>query len=218
MSTKGRAYIAGPMRGKADHNFPAFKAAAEDLRAQGWQVTSPHELDEQEGFDPSNGVTAEQYAHFLARDIQTLSRGIDTLFLLPGWEDSPGARAEFAYAQAIGLDILAYGTEERVVNPRTGGAKGRKAERYELVPWPAMGAVARVYAHGARKYDEWNWLRGYAWSLSIGAAFRHLAAFTAGEDNDPESGLPHPAHVVFHMLALITFMRLHPDLDDREAS
>jgi hypothetical protein len=105
--------------------------------------------------------------------------------------------------------------EVRVVNEQTGGEKGRKPERYGLLPWDAMDEVARVYAHGASKYADHNWRKGFDWSLSIDAAFRHMAAFAAGEDNDPESGFRHPAHAVFHMLALITFAAEHPELDDR---
>lgn len=108
-------------------------------------------------------------------------------------------------------------TEERIVNPRTGGEKGRKPQRFELIPMGAMGKVAEVYGFGASKYADHNWRRGYDWSLSLGAAFRHMAAFLEGEDLDPESGLPHPAHAVFHMLALLTFMVEHPELDDRVA-
>ena len=105
-------------------------------------------------------------------------------------------------------------SEKRITDPETGGMKGRKDERFDLLPWTAMEDVARVYGMGAEKYEDWNWAKGYDWSLSLGAAFRHMAAFGAGEDTDPESGLPHPAHAVFHMLALITFMQTHPDGDD----
>jgi hypothetical protein len=105
--------------------------------------------------------------------------------------------------------------EERITNAETGGEKGRKPERYDLIPWAAMDDVARVYAMGAAKYDDHNWRKGYAWSLSIGAAFRHLSAFAAGEDTDAESGESHLAHAAFHLLALLTFRDEHPELDDR---
>jgi hypothetical protein len=105
--------------------------------------------------------------------------------------------------------------EVRVTNPDTGGEKGMKPERFGLLPWGALGTVARVYHYGAGKYAPHNWRRGYAWSLSYEAAFRHLAAFVEGEDLDPESGLPHLAHATFHLLALLVFMVEHPELDDR---
>lgn len=37
-------YIAGPMSGKKDYNYPAFEAAAAEIRAAGYNVISPHEL------------------------------------------------------------------------------------------------------------------------------------------------------------------------------
>lgn len=45
-------------------------------------------------------------------------------------------------------------TEVRVVDPKTGGEKGQKPERYDLIPWLAMDEVARVYAFGAKKYTK----------------------------------------------------------------
>ena len=110
------------------------------------------------------------------------------------------------------------GEEERVTNESTGGAKGQKPERFSLVPIPAMDHVARLYAAGAEKYDAHNWRRGYDWSLSYDAAMRHLTAFWDGEDIDPDWGdknIPHLAAVVFHCLAMLTFMENHPELDDR---
>lgn len=105
--------------------------------------------------------------------------------------------------------------EERITNAVTGGEKGRKPQRFELMPMGALATVAEVYGFGAEKYADHNWRKGYDWSLSLGAALRHMASFVDGEDLDPESGLPHPAHAAFHMLAVLTFMVEHPELDDR---
>lgn len=105
--------------------------------------------------------------------------------------------------------------EVRVVDPVTGGAKGTKPRRYELLPWDAVGQIAEVYAFGATKYDDNNWRKGYKWSLSFGAMVRHLEAFWNGEDTDPESGLPHLAHAGFHILALLTYSTDGKGTDDR---
>ncbi|MHB1850453.1 MAG: DUF4406 domain-containing protein, partial [Acidimicrobiales bacterium] len=48
--TLGRIYIAGPMRGVKDWNFPAFDAARDLLVAAGWEVVSPADLDRAGGF------------------------------------------------------------------------------------------------------------------------------------------------------------------------
>jgi len=106
-------------------------------------------------------------------------------------------------------------SEVRVRNERTGGEKGSKPERMDLVPPRPLLAVSRVYSFGATKYADWNWAKGYAWSLSYAACMRHLLAFWNGEDNDPESGEPHLAHAAFHLFTLLQFMQDHRDLDDR---
>lgn len=96
-----------------------------------------------------------------------------------------------------------------------------KPERVELIPVEPLLALARVYDYGSRKYDPNNWRKGYAWSLSYAACMRHLLAFWNGEDNDPESGLPHLAHAGFHIFSLLQFSsddERYADLDDRYKS
>lgn len=224
-------YLSGPMTGYPDYNFPAFREGAQALRAAGLTVVSPAELDEVAGVEPhpeGDGLTPEEYAGFLARDVEVMAREhVRAVVVLPGWERSGGAKTEVAFGRAIGAAILALPSltevpemvpttgEVRVVNAETGGMKGRKPQRYELIPWNAVGAIAEVYAFGAQKYDDHNWRKGYDWSLSFGALLRHLTAFWEGEDLDPESGLPHLAHAGFHVLSLLTFMRERPELDDR---
>jgi hypothetical protein len=76
--------------------------------------------------------------------------------------------------------------------------------------------LANVYGMGSRKYDRGNWRKGYAWSLSIDALWRHTVAWLVdGEENDPESGLPHKAHACWHAHCLNDFYRLRLGTDDR---
>ena len=105
--------------------------------------------------------------------------------------------------------------EERIVNPVTGGAKGRKLARHELLPPEALTAIAERFGLGAQKYEDNNWRKGYSWSLSYGALQRHLLAFWGGEDLDEEFGDSHLAAAGFHILVLLSFMENHPDGDDR---
>ena len=107
--------------------------------------------------------------------------------------------------------------EIRVTDPDTGAQKGSKPERFDLIPTEPEKWLARVYGMGAAKYDDHNWRKGYAWSLSYAAMMRHLNAFWSGEDLDPESGLPHLAHAAWHCFTLMTFMTEHPEKDDRYA-
>ena len=108
-------------------------------------------------------------------------------------------------------------SEVRTVSS-TGGEKGVKDARFDLLPPAPLHAVANHYGIGARKYEDRNWERGYEWSKSYGALQRHLNAFWSGEDIDEETGSPHLAAAAFHVLALMEFGRTHPEFDDRPAT
>ena len=51
--------------------------------------------------------------------------------------------------------------------------------------------TAKILGYGAEKYEAHNWRIGIPISRYFSAAQRHLLAWNDGEDNDPESGLPH---------------------------
>ena len=106
-------------------------------------------------------------------------------------------------------------TEEIRVTSATGGEKGTKLARYDLLPPEALRSLAELYGKGAEKYAAHNWRRGYDWSLSFAALQRHAWQFWNGEDCDAETGAPHMASVAFHALALITFMAEQREYDDR---
>lgn len=102
-----RVYLAGPMRGLPGLNFPAFDAATEDLRARGFDVFSPAEVDrELDGLDPEKDLP-RSIAHYMARDLPAVCKA-DAIVLLPGWQRSAGARLEAHVASAIGLPLLRY--------------------------------------------------------------------------------------------------------------
>jgi len=128
------------------------------------------------------------------------------------WEDLNSMYGFDAQTHVVDLDVQ---EEIRVVNAETGGEKGSKMERFDLVPAEPMRQIARHYGVGAEKYSERNWERGYDWSLSIAALERHLNAWKAGEDIDEETGSNHLTAVAFHVLALLQFTEEHPELDDR---
>lgn len=101
-----KIYVAGPMRGIPEHNYPAFIAATADLRAQGHEVFSPVEWDIKT-HGPS-GCNAGEFdlRAALAADLEWICRSADAVALLPGWENSKGAQAELATARAIGLVVV----------------------------------------------------------------------------------------------------------------
>lgn len=300
-------YIAGPMRGVQEFNFPAFDEAADSLYDAGYTSFSPADHDRISGFDPtgltgfeSPGELGFNLRGALAADLEWLTQNADIICLLDGWEHSKGARAELATAAALGLragtldqilsgeglpdaaDVLhdadlAYAREveelrspmaivavaddppnldpnRTVIIPRlndlaseiyqdrldrqnaeteafsamlnklppevrvtsaTGGEKGDKLARFDLIPTGPLWKVAELYGRGAKKYAERNWERGYDWHLSYAAMMRHANAFWSGVDVDAETGAPHLASVVFHALALMEYGVTHPEFDDR---
>jgi hypothetical protein len=115
--------------------------------------------------------------------------------------------------QALGA--LRQRGEVRVTDPDTGGQKGMKACQVGALDPVALEQVGLVAGYGTHKYDRYNFLKGYAWSLSVDALFRHLVSFLMGEDLDPESGLPHTAHAAWHAMALTSFLVRDIGKDDR---
>lgn len=104
-------------------------------------------------------------------------------------------------------------------DPLTGGQKGAKPEAFGLLPINPLKEVAKVYGYGATKYSENNWRKGYKWTLSVSALFRHITAFLLGESVDKESGCHHLAHATFHLFLLMEFERLGlgtMDIPERE--
>jgi hypothetical protein len=134
-----RVYIGGPMQGFPQFNFPAFYAAAEALRAAGYDVVSPAELDDQEdkglAMASTDGVLKpdqKTWGDYLARDVKLLADdGIQGIIFLPGWQKSKGAKLEAFVGM---LAKLEFATLEWVEND------GQKPEL--VVTDRALGWVA----------------------------------------------------------------------------
>lgn len=126
----------------------------------------------------------------------------------------------------------------------TGGQKGVKLERFDLIPQGPLVKLAEHFGRGALKYDEHQWRDGYEWSKSYSAAQRHWSAFWSGEDydvcsNHPEecshepapgqntilffehdtcynhTGSHHLTAAAWHSFVLLEFTETHPEHDDR---
>lgn len=93
---RNRVYLAGPMTGIVEHNYPAFHRAAVEYRALGFDVVSPAEIH---GND--FGKTFDEY---MAADLAALET-CGKIVLLEGWQNSKGAKMELAYALAVGLAV-----------------------------------------------------------------------------------------------------------------
>ena len=85
----------------------------------------------------------------------------------------------------------------------------------DLLPTEALVEIAKGFSFGAKKYGRFNWRKGLVYSRVYSALQRHLTAWNAGEDFDPESGLTHLAHAGCNLMFLLTYLQEHPELDDR---
>ena len=67
---------------------------------------------------------------------------------------------------------------------------------FTLLPWDSVENIVEVLEFGAKKYSRDNWRYvDDAKHRYTKAALRHLIAYTKGEIDDPESGMPHLAHL-----------------------
>lgn len=90
-----RIYIAGPMTGHPESNYPAFNAMAARLRALGHHVENPAE----------NPMPAcRSWLGYMRMAIAQLVT-CDAVALLPGWGASKGAVIEAQLARALHLGI-----------------------------------------------------------------------------------------------------------------
>lgn len=97
-------YLAGPMTGIPQFNFPLFQRAAQELRDNEFEIVSPAELDSDEitqaalaskdGSPGSGSTNGETWGDFLARDVKLIADLVGGVIFLPGWEKSRGARLE----------------------------------------------------------------------------------------------------------------------------
>lgn len=110
---RGKVYLAGPMTGYPDYNYPAFYQGESILMAKGFQVVNPAKLDSLTTMDlldagldpdaPGGLVDGSALPVYLRRDFKELVH-CDGIVLLDGWHDSAGANAELAVACWMDLD------------------------------------------------------------------------------------------------------------------
>jgi hypothetical protein len=110
-------YLAGPMSGVPQFNFPEFDRVAGVLRDGGYNIVSPAELDDpadrRDALSSAHGdhqdVKGKQWSDFLARDVVICAmptcRGA---VLLPGWEKSKGAQLETFVLDRLGKPLFLF--------------------------------------------------------------------------------------------------------------
>lgn len=86
---------------------------------------------------------------------------------------------------------------------------------WHLLPVEAMEEIVKVLQFGATKYAPENWRKGLSWDETYDSLMRHLIAWKRGEKVDPETGLPHMAHVLTNAAFLMSFELTNTGTDDR---
>jgi 1-acyl-sn-glycerol-3-phosphate acyltransferase len=94
-------YVAGPMTGLPEYNYPAFHHAADELKQAGYIVLNPADNEELN----TSGQT--QSWNWYIRHALRMLLDADGLALLPEWENSRGAQLEVHLAHAIGMPARA---------------------------------------------------------------------------------------------------------------
>ncbi len=112
------------------------------------------------------------------------------------------------------LTVPSAATSKVDTNPKT--AFGAVKAPMGLIPVSALVHEAEVFRLGAKKYGPLNWRKNpVSASTYLDASFRHWALFLDGQDNDPESGASHLAHVRACMAILIDAKEHGTLIDDR---
>ena len=91
-----KLYLAGPMSGLPDFNYPTFDRYAKLLREKEFEVFNPAEAH--------NGETGLPLSKYFETDLPEVCRA-DAVAVLPGWRDSKGASIEVDLARHLGKTI-----------------------------------------------------------------------------------------------------------------
>lgn len=98
-------YLAGPMTGIQDYNYPRFHELADKIRDNGFIVRNPAE-----SFNGDQSASRAQYA---VHDAALIAH-CDAVAVMDGWEHSHGARFETHEAALLGLPVICA---EALANP-----------------------------------------------------------------------------------------------------
>jgi hypothetical protein len=101
---KIKVYIAGPMRGHKEDNYPEFYKAEKYLEDKGiYDTVNPARMDNEE-YPYEHDCENVDYKEALKRDIDEIFK-VHSMYMLRGWEKSEGAKVEHALAIYLGLNI-----------------------------------------------------------------------------------------------------------------
>jgi hypothetical protein len=122
----GKIYISGKMRGVKDFNRDAFYQAEDELEALGYEVFNPVRYDEEVNgwtlksesgsMNDVPDFTTNDFDKIIKSDVDAVLSS-DFIYMLKGWQDSQGAKAEKAVAEWRGKQVLYQVAHESVNNP-----------------------------------------------------------------------------------------------------
>lgn len=92
-----KLYLAGPMSGLPDLNFPAFNAEAARLRALGFEVANPAEVNAEHPDMP--------YMWYIKQDL-CMMLTCEFVAFLPNWYNSKGANKEYSVARILKMPCI----------------------------------------------------------------------------------------------------------------
>lgn len=93
-----KLYVAGPMTGYPDCNYPSFNRVAELLTQSGYEVVNP----------AHSNIPAGHYVDFLREDLRWML-DCDGVATLEGWWASAGARNEVNVAGLLQMPVRPWG-------------------------------------------------------------------------------------------------------------
>jgi len=92
-----------------------------------------------------------------------------------------------------------------IVTEESGGMKGDGGKPdWSLVEWQFFKEVVDVLTFGKNKYSARNWQK-VSRERYEAAIMRHYIAYLEGENNDPETGISHLAHMGASLMFLAWF-------------
>ncbi len=105
--TINTAYLAGPMRGHPELNFPRFHEEAAWLRSKGWKIFSPARRDEADPVLNGHWTVNEKRGldYYMQYDLAAVAQ-TQAVICLPGWETSQGARLETMVAVELAHPVF----------------------------------------------------------------------------------------------------------------
>jgi len=98
-----KVYLAGPMSGLPDFNFPAFMDYAAKLKAAGHEVFNPAQNDLDTWGDLETVRAKANYRDCLRMDLNWILDHAEAIALMPGWHTSRGVKIERALAEVLDL-------------------------------------------------------------------------------------------------------------------